>query len=58
MKGKVSPRTDHDGPEEKQRCHSTLFLTSALDGDGRATPRPGRFAPRETDVVSIAQEVG
>jgi hypothetical protein len=24
-----------------------LFLTSALDGGGWSTPRPGRFSPRE-----------
>ena len=31
-KGKVRPRTDHEGPEGEQRYSSTLSLTSALDG--------------------------
>ena len=35
-KGKVHPRTGHEGPEGEQRCSSTLSLTSALDG-GRDT---------------------
>jgi len=29
-------------PEEEYRYSSTLFLTSALDGGGWSTPRPGR----------------
>ena len=44
-KGKVHPRTGHEDPEGEQRCTSTLSLTSALDGDGWLTPRPGRFTP-------------
>jgi hypothetical protein len=46
IKGRVRPRTCGEGPEREQRHSSTLSLTSALDGDGRLTPRPGRFAPR------------
>jgi hypothetical protein len=30
-KGKIQPRTGHEGPEEEQRYSSTLSLTSALD---------------------------
>jgi len=30
-KGKVHPRTGHEGPEGEQRYSSTLSLTSALD---------------------------
>ena len=45
--GKVLPRTDHEGPEGKQMCSSTFPSTSALDGGGWSTPRPGRFTPRE-----------
>ena len=36
---------------------STLSLTSALDGGGWSTPRPGRFTPL-TDLVPIVQESG
>ena len=35
----------------------TLSLTSALDGGGWSTPRPGRFTPRK-DPVPIVQEAG
>jgi len=38
-KGKVHPRTGHEGAEEEQRYSSTLSLTSALDGGGWSTPR-------------------
>jgi hypothetical protein len=30
---------------------STLFLTSALDGGGWSTPRPGRFTPGKAPQV-------
>jgi hypothetical protein len=33
-KGKVRPRTGHEGLEGEQRCSCTLSLTSALDGVG------------------------
>ena len=33
-KGKVQPRTGHEGPEGEQRYNSTLSVTSALDGVG------------------------
>ena len=36
---------------------STLCLTSALDGSGCSTPRPGRFTP-EKDPVPIVEEAG
>ena len=41
-KGKVLPRTGHEGPEEEQMYSSTLPLTSALDWGGWSTPRPGK----------------
>jgi len=31
-KGKVHPRTDHEGPEGEKRYSFTFSLTSALDG--------------------------
>jgi hypothetical protein len=40
-KDKNHPRTVHEGPEGEQRYNSTLSLTSALDGGGWPTPRPG-----------------
>jgi len=52
-KGKAHPRTGHEGPDGEYS--STLPLTSALDGDGWSTPRPGRFTPGK-DPVFIVQE--
>jgi hypothetical protein len=45
MKGKVHPRTGHEGPEGESRYSSTLSLTSALYEGGWSTPRLGRFTP-------------
>jgi len=56
-KGKVHPRTGHEGPEEEQRYSSTLSLTLALDECGWSTPRPGRFTPGK-DPVPIVYEAG
>jgi hypothetical protein len=55
-KGKVYPRTGHEGPEGEWRYSSTLSLTSALDRGGWSTPRPGRFTPGN-DPVPIVQLV-
>ena len=41
----VHPRTGYEDPEGKYMYSSTLSLTSALDGSGWLTPRPGRFTP-------------
>jgi hypothetical protein len=42
-KGKIHPRTGHEGPEEEYRYISTLSLTSELDGGGWSTPfTPGK----------------
>jgi hypothetical protein len=43
--GKVHLRTGHEGPEREYRYSFTLSLTTALDGVGWSTPRPGRFLP-------------
>jgi hypothetical protein len=40
------------------RCITTLSLTSALDGGGWSTPRPGPLYPREREPVPIVQETG
>ena len=56
-KGKVHPRTGHEGPEGEQRYSSSLFLTSVLDGRGvvvTAKLRP--LYSRERDPVSIVLE--
>jgi hypothetical protein len=54
---KVHLITGHEGPEVEYRYSSTLSLTSAIDGDGWSTPRPGRFIPGK-DPVPIVQEAG
>jgi hypothetical protein len=56
-KGTVHPRTGHEGSEGEQKYSSTVSLTSALDGGGWWTPRPGRFTPGN-DPVPIVQEAG
>jgi hypothetical protein len=43
VKGKVVPRTGHEGTEGEYRYSTTLSLTSALHGGGWLTLRPGRF---------------
>ena len=45
IKGQVNPKTSHEGPEGKWNYSCTLSLTSALDGVGWLTPRPGRLPP-------------
>ena len=54
-KGKIYPRRSHEGPEEEQRCSSTLSLTSTLGGWSK--PRLGRFTLGK-DPVPIVQEAG
>jgi hypothetical protein len=39
------PRSGHEGPGAEYVCSSTLSLTSALDGRGWLTLRPGRVIP-------------
>ena len=45
MQSKVHPRIGHENTEGEQKYSSTLQLTSALDGSGWSTPRPGQFSP-------------
>jgi hypothetical protein len=45
-KGKVRPRTGHEGPKEEWRYSCTLSLTSALDGGGWLTPCPPGTLPQ------------
>jgi hypothetical protein len=53
----VHLRIGQEDPEGEQKYRSTLSLTSALDGMGWSTPRPGHFTP-EKDPVPLVQEVG
>jgi hypothetical protein len=46
-KGKVHPRTGHEGPEGEQMYSSTLSLTSALDGVGGQRHAPAALSPRK-----------
>ena len=56
-KGRGHPRTGHEGTKGEQRYIPILSLTTALDGGGWSTPRPGRFAPGK-DPVPVVQEAG
>ena len=57
IKGKVHLITGHEGTKVEYRRISTLSLTSALDGGGWSTSRPGRFTPGK-DPVPIVKEAG
>jgi len=56
-KGKVHPRTGHEGPEGEKMYSSTLPSTSALDGGGWSMLRRSCFTPGK-DPVPIVQEAG
>jgi len=47
-KGKVHPRTGHEGPEGEYRYSSTLSLTSTLDGVGGQRHDPAALPPGKT----------
>jgi hypothetical protein len=47
-KGKVHPKTGHEGPERKQRYNSTLPLTSTLDGVGTQRHASAALSPGKT----------
>ena len=55
---KVYSRIGHEGPEEEQRYMSTLSLTSALDGGGWLTRRPGCFSPRKDTWYPLYRRLG
>jgi len=52
-KGNVHPRTGHEGPEGEQMYSCTFPSTSALDGGGWSTPRPGRLTPGKDPVTVV-----
>ena len=54
---KVHPITAREGTKGEEMHSSTLPSTSALDGGGWSTPRPGRFTPGK-DPVPIVWEAG
>ena len=56
VKGKVHPRTGHEGPEEEQWYSSTLSLTSVRNGSGQC--HAPAALPRERDPVSMVQGAG
>ena len=56
-KGEGRPVTGYEDAEAEQRYSCTLSLTSALDGSGWSTPRPGRFTLGK-DPVPIYIRVG
>jgi hypothetical protein len=56
--GKVHPITGHESPEGEYRYSSTLSLTSALDGGGWSTPRPGRFTPGKQTRCPLYRRLG
>jgi hypothetical protein len=47
-KGKVHPKTVHEGPEGEQRYSSTLSLVSAPDGMGGQRHAPAALPPGKT----------
>ena len=58
VKGKIHPRTVHEDPEQEQTYSVTLSLTSALDGGGWSTPRPGRFTPGKETRYPLYRRLG
>jgi len=54
-KGKVHPRTGHEGPEGEYRYSSTVSLTSVLGGCGWSAPRPDRFTPGKDPVLMVLE---
>jgi hypothetical protein len=52
-KGKVHPKTGHEGPEWEQTYSPILPSTSVLDGGEWSTPRPGLFIPGKDPVPIV-----
>ena len=48
MKGKVHPKTGHEGLGRELRYSCTLSLTLVLDGGGWSKPRPAALHPGKT----------
>ena len=52
-KGKVHPRTDHEGSEVESKYSFTLSLTSALDGVAVQRHAPAVLPPAKDPVPTI-----
>jgi hypothetical protein len=52
-KGKVYPRTSHEGPEGEQMYSSTLPSASALDGVGGQRHAPAALPPGKTSYTIL-----
>jgi len=52
------PIRGHEGPEGGVGYGSTLSLTSALDGGGWSTSRPGRFTPGKETRYPLYRGMG
>ena len=57
-KGKVHPRTGHEGPEGEQKYSSALYLTSALDGVSGQRYTPANLPPEGPGTHCIGRWVG
>jgi hypothetical protein len=54
----VHRRTGHEGPKREKSYSSTLSLSSALEGVGWSTPRPGRYPGERPGTPCIGGWVG
>ena len=57
-KGKIHPRTGHEGPKLESMYSFTLSFTLALDGVGGQRHAPAALPPGETDTVPVVSEAG
>jgi hypothetical protein len=56
--GKVHPTTRHEGILQEYTYRFTFSFTSALDGGGWLTPRPGRFASGKETGYPLHRTLG
>jgi len=57
-KGKVQPRTGHEGPEGEQRYSSSLSLTSGVDGVGGQSHAPAALKPVKETRYALYRRLG
>ena len=57
-KGKVHPRTGHEGPQGEQMYSSTLSSTSALDGVGGQRHVPAALPPGKDTRYPLYRRLG
>jgi hypothetical protein len=58
VKGKVHPRTGHEGLEGSRGIPIFFFLTSALGRGEWSTPRTGRFTPGKENQYPFYRRLG